>query len=60
MVLSIVAAIVAVILFILTQDMTLTMKFFDEWSIAFAVVAIIGIIAARLTFGKQREDNITA
>jgi amino acid transporter len=56
LILSLAAAIVSVVLFILTQDMSLTMKIFDEWSIAFAVIAIIGIIAARLTFSKKSED----
>jgi pilin isopeptide linkage protein/uncharacterized repeat protein (TIGR02543 family) len=54
-VLSIIFAIALVLLFILTQDISLPMAFFDNWSIVFAVGAICGIISARLTFGKKKE-----
>jgi hypothetical protein len=57
-VLSAFASIAAIILVILTQDLSLRMAIFDEWSIAFAIVAIIGIVAARLTFGKKRATTI--
>jgi hypothetical protein len=52
---SLAAAAVSILLFILTQDITKQMVIFDKWSICFGVLAAAGVIAARLAFAKQKE-----
>ncbi|MDR3036834.1 MAG: hypothetical protein LBU31_00260 [Coriobacteriales bacterium] len=46
-----------VILFMLTQDVTLPMVLFDAWSIASGVLLLACILCARLAFTKSHRPN---
>ena len=52
---SVLLAIISVIVFILTEDMTNTMAIFDKYSILMAVFFIGSVIA--IAFGRKREDK---
>jgi len=56
-VLSVIPAAGAIILFILTQDLTQPMIFFDNWSLVFAIIAIINIVLAIVTRKKTDDDS---
>ena len=56
-ILSIVPAIGAIVLFILTQDLTQPMIIFDIWSLVFAIIAIINIVLAIVTRKKTDDDE---
>ncbi len=58
-VLSIVVALVAIILFLLTQDMTLRMALVDSWSFWMAVIAVIQIAIYFVSSKKQYKRNNT-
>ncbi len=51
------ATLVAVILFILTQDITQPMAIFDWWSLAFMAIAVLTLIAAVLVVYKKKEKD---
>ncbi|MGI6221720.1 MAG: MBG domain-containing protein [Coriobacteriales bacterium] len=53
---GIIPAVVAVVLFILTQDLTQPMVIFDKWTIVFAVIAIVEIILA-IASRKKKDEN---
>ena len=56
-VLSVIPAAGAIILFILTQDLTQPMAFFDNWSLVFAIIGIINIVLAIVTRKKTKDDD---
>lgn len=55
--LSIVPAIVSVVFFILTEDMSLPMAITDKWTLLMAVFAVINVVLA--FFSKKKEEEIT-
>ena len=55
LIVSAAAALIGVILFIVTQDMTLPMVFIDRWTIAHAILLAIGIVGAVLVVKKIRR-----
>jgi hypothetical protein len=54
---SIIASIVSIILFILTQDMRLPMVFIDIWTIVFALILAVEILFSKLTFPKKKAGE---
>ena len=56
-IISIIPAVGAIVLFILTQDLTQPMIFFDNWSLAFAIIAIVNIVLAIVTRKKTDDDE---
>lgn len=56
--LSIVPAIASVILFILTEDMSLPMIIVDEWTLWMAIVAVVNVVLAILSKKKLDDDNV--
>ncbi|MCL1810752.1 MAG: InlB B-repeat-containing protein [Methanomassiliicoccaceae archaeon] len=54
---AIAAGVAGIILFILTEDMSAPMKYVDYWTIANAIILILGIVGARLAFDREREMN---
>jgi uncharacterized repeat protein (TIGR02543 family) len=57
---SIAAAILGVIVFILTEDMSLPMAWLDKWTIVNAVLFIVGILGTVFASKKQDEDDTQA
>lgn len=53
--LSLIPAIAAIIIFILTEDMTLPMQLVDKWTLLMVVILIIQIIVA--FFAKKKKDE---
>lgn len=53
--LSLIPAIAAIIIFILTEDMTLPMQLVDKWTLLMVVILIIQIIVA--IFAKKKKDE---
>ena len=59
-ILSIVPAITAIVVFILTEDMRLQMVFTDRWTIVMALIALVQvavIILAKKKLKKQKEEG---
>lgn len=56
-VISMVAAVALIVLFIITQDITLPVALFDLWSIVFVVCLAVGSVCTRLSFGKKNYEN---
>ena len=54
---SIVPAIGAIVLFILTQDLTQPMVWFDMWSLAFAIIAIVNIALLIASRRRKADDD---
>lgn len=54
-VLSVITAIISVIAFILTEDMTLKMIMVDKWTIMMLVITVIQIVI--FAFGRKWKDN---
>ncbi len=54
---SIIPMIGAIVLFILTQDLTLPMTLFDNWTIFFAIVTLIQVLTMILSRKKRVEDE---
>ena len=54
---SLIPAIGAIILFILTQDMSQPMVIFDWWSIVFAIIAGVNIILLIASHKKKEDDD---
>ncbi|MCL2149493.1 MAG: hypothetical protein FWH51_00975 [Dehalococcoidia bacterium] len=53
---SVVLAIIGFVVFFLTEDMSLPMRFVDIWTIVNAVILIIGIISVMLVFKHEEND----
>lgn len=56
-VLSLIPAIAAIILLLITQDFTQPMAIFDKWSIVFLIIVIIQVILAIASHRKKDEDE---
>ncbi len=54
---SVVPAIGAIILFILTQDLTQPMVWFDMWSLVFAIIAIVNIVLLIASRRRKADDD---
>ena len=54
---SLIAAIAAIVLFLLTQDMSLPLVLFDRWTIAFATLFIISFVSSILAVEKVRVKD---
>lgn len=54
-VLSLIPAIGSVLLFLFTQDLTLPMAIFDNWSLWFAIIALVQIVVA--FFARKKKDD---
>jgi len=52
-----VAALLALVLFIVTQDLTAKMAVFDWWSIAFAILAVGGLVSSLLVLSRDEADD---
>ncbi|MDR0853532.1 MAG: InlB B-repeat-containing protein [Clostridiales Family XIII bacterium] len=57
MILSALLAVVGVVLFMLTEDMTLPMVLLDKWTIANAIILLVEIVAVKLTFKRLDEEE---
>lgn len=55
--LSIIPTIVGIIVFILTEDMSLPMQLTDEWTWVMAVIAIVQVVVAAFTKKKRSKDE---
>jgi uncharacterized repeat protein (TIGR02543 family) len=55
---SIIVAVVAVIVFILTEDMTLPMQITDKWTIWMVVIAVAQILVAFFSRKKVEEEDL--
>ena len=55
---SIILAILAVIVFILTQDMTLPMIMVDGWTLTHVIITILQIVLMGVVFSKVRTENL--
>ena len=56
---SIIPAIVSVIVFILTEDMTLPMVMTDKWTILMIVIALVQVVVCALS-RSSKDDNENA
>ena len=56
-VLSVIPAVGAIVLFVLTQDLTQPMAIFDSWSLVFGIIGIINIVLAIVTRKKTKDDE---
>ena len=54
---SIIPALIAIIVFIFTEDMTLPMIFVDKWTILHAVIALVQIVVMVLCKKKKDEND---
>jgi len=54
---TVAATVIAIILFILTQDMTLPMGMTDQWTIWHVVIAVAAIVLAFFSKKKYEEDE---
>ncbi|MCL2134138.1 MAG: InlB B-repeat-containing protein [Candidatus Bathyarchaeota archaeon] len=54
---GVIMGILGIIVFILTEDMTLPMQYVDKWTIVNAIIFIVEIIAITLTFKHQKIDK---
>jgi heme/copper-type cytochrome/quinol oxidase subunit 2 len=55
--LTVLFAVVGVLFFALTEDMTLLMVLVDQWTIVNAIILLIEIISVRMIFRTRREDE---
>jgi uncharacterized repeat protein (TIGR02543 family) len=55
--LSGIIAVVAAVLFVITQDMSLPMVLLDGWTIVFAILFVGSVIAAKLSRKKVKEEE---
>ena len=53
--LVIILAIVGAVLFFLTEDMSLTMKWVDIWTVVNALILLLEILGITLVFKRERE-----
>ncbi len=56
-VLSVIPAVGAIVLFVLTQDLTQPMAIFDNWSLVFGIIGIINIVLAIATRKTTKNDG---
>jgi len=54
---TVILAIAAILVFILTQDMRLPMCLFDWWTIIHAILFIMEILAMAITFKHDKEKR---
>ena len=54
---SIIPALIAIIVFILTEDMTLPMIFVDKWTILHVVIALVQVVVMVLCKKKKDEND---
>ena len=54
---SILIAVISVVVFILTEDMSRTMRLFDRWTILMAVLLIIQIVLVLIIAGRNEEKQ---
>ena len=54
---SIIPALIAIIVFIFTEDMTLPMIFVDKWTILHAVIALVQVVVMVLCKKKKDEND---
>lgn len=54
---SIIPALIAIIVFIFTEDMTLPMIFVDKWTILHVVIALVQVVVMVLCKKKKDENN---
>ena len=47
----------SIVLFLLTQDLSAQMSFFDNWSVVFGVVAIVNIVLLVASRTKKQDDD---
>ena len=57
---SAIDAIVAVVAFILTEDITQKMVMVDKWTILMVVIAVVGVVSMYFTRKWQKEDEETS
>jgi len=57
LILGIIVAVIAVILFLLTQDITQPSAWFDKWTWLFGVLLIVEFLCFILAFGKKTETE---
>ena len=55
--LSLIPAIASVIVFILTEDMTLPMQWVDKWTLLMAVILVVNVILAIIAHKTKDEDE---
>ena len=56
LILTVILAVIGIIVFILTEDMSLPMTFVDIWTLLNAVIFLLGIISMSLTFKKEKRE----
>ena len=56
-VLSVVPAVGAIVLFVLTQDLTQPMAIFDSWSLVFGIIGIVNIVLAIVTRKTTKDGD---
>jgi uncharacterized repeat protein (TIGR02543 family) len=54
---SAIAAVAAVVIFFLTQDISLPMAMIDSWTLPLAIIAIISVVTAALAIAKPQRDT---
>ena len=52
---AIIAGLISVIVFILTEDWTLPVALFDNWTLFMLIVFVVGIVSARLSFRYDKK-----
>ncbi len=57
LILSALFSVVLIVLFVITQDITLPIVIFDLWSIVFGIGLIAGALITRLAFGKKKAKE---
>ena len=55
--LAVILAVAGVVVFFLTEDMSLPMQWIDIWTIVNAVILLAEIIAVRLVFKGDKDDD---
>ena len=54
---SIIPALIAIIVFIFTEDMTLPMIFVDKWTLLHVVIALVQVVVMVLCKKKKDEND---
>lgn len=57
---SLPVAIVSVLAFCLTEDITLPTGFVDQWTLVMAIIAVVQTVIVALSRKKEMEDEETA
>jgi len=50
-------AVVGIIVFILTEDMSLPMVLLDNWTIVNAIIFVLGIVSYRFIFKREKNEE---